>query len=123
MKFIKLFEDHNNYILVIDNKYPHAKLFDNGAFLASSGISEVVKDKNRNKVLLWGFSVKDEYQNKGIGKILMSKVIDDLKLRGVEVVELSVMEKNTPAVKLYKSFGFEISKDTGHGVLYMCKNL
>lgn len=41
---------------------------------------------------------------KGYGKILLRETLDILKLPCV----LEVRESNTPAIKLYKSFGFEL---------------
>lgn len=53
--------------------------------------------------------VSSDYHGKGIGTMLMKKVIDlaDNKLN-LKRLELSVFKDNTRAVNLYKKFGFEI---------------
>jgi Acetyltransferases len=53
--------------------------------------------------------VTPECRGRGIGKILLLGILDELKKRGgVEKLVLRVNLKQRPAVKLYKSFGFAI---------------
>lgn len=52
-------------------------------------------------------ALKKEYQNKGYGKLFLSKLINELKEKGIEYVYLEVSEKNLPALKLYEKLGFE----------------
>jgi L-phenylalanine/L-methionine N-acetyltransferase len=56
-----------------------------------------------------GIMVHTDYQGKGIGKAMFSKIIDlaDNWLMLVRL-ELSVFKDNERAIKLYKSLGFEI---------------
>ncbi|NLU53013.1 MAG: GNAT family N-acetyltransferase [Clostridiaceae bacterium] len=56
-----------------------------------------------------GIMVHSDYQGKGIGKALMTKILDlaDNWLMLVRV-ELTVFVDNTRAINLYKSLGFEI---------------
>lgn len=56
-----------------------------------------------------GITVDENYRNKGIGKTLMSQILDQAFLNtGYEFVTLSVYRKNEPAIHLYKKFGFKI---------------
>lgn len=56
-----------------------------------------------------GISIRKEYQGQGIGRRLMEKILDlaDNWLMLIRV-ELGVLEDNEKAIKLYKSFGFEL---------------
>ena len=49
--------------------------------------------------------VDSNYRNNGIGSLLLSYCID---LYGSEAIHLDVIASNTPAISLYKRFGFEI---------------
>ncbi len=48
-----------------------------------------------------------EYRGRGIGSQLLSAVLKHCKQFGLEKVELQVYVSNTPAIALYKKFGFE----------------
>ena len=54
-----------------------------------------------------GMGLLKEFRGKGIGSQLLSTVLDHAKKFGLEKVELSVYTTNTPAIALYKRFGFE----------------
>jgi ribosomal protein S18 acetylase RimI-like enzyme len=47
------------------------------------------------------------YRNRGIGKKMMIKLIDDVRGK-VDKICLSVRDYNTPAISLYETLGFEI---------------
>ncbi len=51
-------------------------------------------------------AVAPEFRRRGIGKIMMERVISEAKEKGCESVILSVRESNLPALKLYGEFGF-----------------
>lgn len=51
--------------------------------------------------------VLDAYREKGVGKALMDAMFAWLSNEGVTVCTLSVLEKNTEALKLYEKLGFE----------------
>ncbi len=52
-------------------------------------------------------SVIKEYQNKGIGSLLMKKAEDKGKENNVSQIELTYWEKNTEAKEFYDKKGFE----------------
>jgi RimJ/RimL family protein N-acetyltransferase len=54
-----------------------------------------------------GMGLLPEYRGKGIGAKLLKAVLDHSKKSGLEKVELHVYTPNTPAIALYKKFGFE----------------
>ena len=56
-----------------------------------------------------GMSVRDDYQNRGIGTALMRAILDMTdNWLNIRRVELDVYTDNLRAVHLYKKFGFEI---------------
>lgn len=51
--------------------------------------------------------VRKSERKKGIGKLLLDKLIEMSKSIGKECISLEVNEKNEIAIKLYEKFGFE----------------
>lgn len=56
-----------------------------------------------------GIAVDKNYQKKGIGSMLIKKVIDIAKQNNVKTLSLEVDEKNTTAINFYKNKGFEVT--------------
>ena len=54
-----------------------------------------------------GMGLLPVYRGKGIGSTLLSHVIERSRTFGLEKIELQVYTTNTPAIALYKKFGFE----------------
>lgn len=55
-----------------------------------------------------GMSVHSSWRGKGVGKVLLSGLIDWVRVHPtVEVISLKVIEVNEPAVALYSKLGFE----------------
>lgn len=52
------------------------------------------------------FATKEEYKRQGVGKSVMSALIEHCKQRGVCKVFLEVRESNAPAISLYEGYGF-----------------
>ncbi|HVE55327.1 MAG TPA: GNAT family N-acetyltransferase [Pyrinomonadaceae bacterium] len=57
-------------------------------------------------------AVKENYRNKGFGRILIAKLLETLKTDGFEKVSLSVDGRNR-AVNLYRKMDFEIISKHG----------
>ena len=55
----------------------------------------------------FGISISDEYQNKGLGKILTQYMLDIAKEHGLKKVDLSVVSHNERAIHVYEKMGFE----------------
>ena len=53
-------------------------------------------------------SVAAEYRRRGVGKMLLVKLIAAIMERGATFIVLQVRPSNEPAIKLYKDFGFQI---------------
>ncbi|MBN69397.1 GNAT family N-acetyltransferase [Gimesia chilikensis] len=59
---------------------------------------------NTSEIFLHKIMVHPDYRGKGIGSALMQQALQDTQ----DVVLLTVNPENTPAVKLYESFGFNV---------------
>jgi RimJ/RimL family protein N-acetyltransferase len=55
-----------------------------------------------------GIGVVTPYRGKGIGKALMIDALRRAKEKGLERIELTVFEKNVPAIALYQQLGFVV---------------
>lgn len=54
-----------------------------------------------------GITVKKAYWNNGVGKSLLSKIIEYAKKNDIEFIDLRVRSDNARAIHLYKKFGFK----------------
>ncbi|HHV11175.1 MAG TPA: GNAT family N-acetyltransferase [Clostridiales bacterium] len=81
--------------------------FIDGKLVANAGIFGVdTKLKVRHRAKL-GIAVIKDYWGMGIGGLLMKHCLEQAKENGYEQVELDVVTANTPAVSLYRKYGFE----------------
>jgi ribosomal protein S18 acetylase RimI-like enzyme len=54
-----------------------------------------------------GMGVDPDYRGRGIGRRLLAATLEAAQRRGIERIELQVLESNEIAISLYKRFGFE----------------
>lgn len=57
---------------------------------------------------LAGMAVVPQLRRQGVGRWLMARLIEEAKERRDHFMELEVIEKNLPAIRLYENCGFEI---------------
>lgn len=60
---------------------------------------------------LSGMAVIPAFQGRRVGGLALKMVIDEVKAKGIEVLELECICNNTRGVKLYQSAGFEIAQE------------
>lgn len=60
---------------------------------------------------LVSMGVVPQYQGRKVGGLALSMVIDAVRDKGMEVLELECIRENTRGVKLYKNAGFEIVRE------------
>ena len=65
------------------------------------------RSRERHKSI-FGIAVSKNHWGKGIGSLLIEKVISESKKNSISKITLKVNETNTRAIKLYKKYGFEI---------------
>ena len=76
------------------------------------------------------FGVRESFRGKGLGRALISEVLNELNAEAVRWVTLEVRQSNQPALYLYKSLGFyeaglraKYYSDNGEDALLMRANL
>lgn len=60
-----------------------------------------------NQVNIMNIVVKKDKRNFGIGSLLLEEIIRYSKIHNATSITLEVNEKNIPAIKLYKKYGFK----------------
>jgi len=63
-----------------------------------------------------GMGVLAPYRGQGVGTALISAALQKARSKGLTRIELTVREKNTAAIALYKKFGFVIEGIHKNGV-------
>ena len=54
----------------------------------------------------FGICISKQYWGNGIGKVLLENILTWADMVGIEKIALTVVETNTKAIDLYKSYGF-----------------
>jgi mycothiol synthase len=70
--------------------------------------AEENKTRKKSKGMIHMLGVDPNYRQKEIGKAILLNGLEDLKAKGVDIVELTVDSENPAACSLYESVGFEI---------------
>lgn len=77
--------------------------------VAMAGIKRVGRIKHPHLAGIWGVYTRPEHRGRGLGRGVTSACIDRARTwAGVEVVTLSVSERNPGARRLYESLGFVV---------------
>lgn len=90
--------------------------------------SGILKSKFRKttpskaKFRLLSVAVDPAFQGSGVGRLLFSKLEDELQRRNIEIYGLSVRSINTHALDFYKKFGFSVEREE-MGSIYLFKQL
>ncbi|EWG13114.1 GNAT family N-acetyltransferase [Cytobacillus firmus] len=99
-----------------DNSF-HYGAFENGELI---GVVSLVRDtglKMKHRSNIYAMYVTESARMNGVGKSLVSKAVETARSwEGVEQIHLAVMSENTPAKKLYASFGFEVYGKERHAL-------
>lgn len=82
---------------------------ENGAdrIIASATLSFSSSQTYRHVATL-GITVHDDYQNRGLGTLLLQRLIDIAGEKGIKKIKLDVVTHNSRAIHLYEKFGFEV---------------
>lgn len=78
------------------------------AELQGTSIGKVHIEADSGTGAIYGLGILPEYRGKGFGRQLLQLAIGKLKEKGLSKIKLQVVVKNTNALKLYQSCGFEI---------------
>ncbi len=88
----ELENENSHYIVAVNNN----------EIVGFAGILVTLDDTEITNIV-----TKKTMRKKGIGKLLLDKLIEITKKLGKEKISLEVNEKNIAAIQLYKSFKFE----------------
>ena len=68
----------------------------------------------------FGIAVHDTYQKRGLGSVLLQRILNQCRQKGYGGLLLRTSEKNCPAQKLYEKHGFErIGMHPSGEILYL----
>jgi GNAT superfamily N-acetyltransferase len=80
---------------------------DGGVLRGVVGLAFESREKTRHKATLFGMVVQHNHQGKGLGRKLVQAALTMARERpGVQLVQLTVTEGNSPATALYGRCGF-----------------
>jgi N-acetyltransferase len=128
-----LVNDENNFRISPNDEFKESfptldkeDSFTLGAFLGKDlcGIVSFERDgKNREKLkhkgILFRMYVSKDYRGNGISKLLIDKLLEKAKaIEGVEQINLTVLENNKIAIRLYEKFGFKKFAMENRGIKY-----
>lgn len=83
------------------------KAVDDQGEIVGSVIGRVEKSSGKVIGRVYTIDVKPEHRRKGIGRTLLKKLEEEFRRMGCEKIVLEVAVDNEPAIKLYKSMGYE----------------
>jgi len=78
------------------------------AIVGELSLKAISSRKAVQHVATLGMSVKQGWRRKGVGRELMTAVLEWAPTAGIKRVELYVYARNAPAIGLYEKFGFAI---------------
>lgn len=74
------------------------------------GCAEFIISFDKSQAFLYGFSIKIEYQNHGLGAMLLKYCDSYFTNKKISEISLTVDPKNITAITLYKHHGYFIDK-------------
>jgi ribosomal protein S18 acetylase RimI-like enzyme len=74
----------------------------------SSAVGYAIARFAWGKMHVWDIAVNEDMRRRGIGKKMMSQLIDHAKSKDLSEVYLEVCASNTPAVRMYQGLSFKI---------------
>ncbi len=70
---------------------------------------------------LFRLGVAGEFQGRGLGALMLGRLIGEARRRGFDGLRLLVGENNLPALRLYEHAGAQcVGRWTGYGVTWLC---
>ncbi|MGL4452754.1 MAG: GNAT family N-acetyltransferase [Sarcina sp.] len=64
-----------------------------------------------------GIGIIKGFRDKGLGRELMKKIIDESKMYGYKSLEIDVRKDNIPAIKLYEKLGFKKRRELKNALI------
>lgn len=83
--------------------------FSAGQLVGAAGLRRQRRERMRHKTSLFGLYVEPAYRGRGVGRALVEAVLTHAAaLPGTRIVQLTVVEANDAARRLYAACGFEV---------------
>ena len=79
---------------------------EDGHLVGIAGLRARSVERLRHSAELGPFYIQPEYQRRGLGRALLTKMLDYARSRGILQVELRVDDQNRAAITFYQSAGF-----------------
>lgn len=101
-------EDEKDYIESLYNSKHSIMLIakKDGKIVGNANLRGYPKERLRHRAEFSISILKDEW-GKGIGSLLMEKILDFAKEANIEIISLEVRSDNLAAIHLYQKYGFE----------------
>jgi GNAT superfamily N-acetyltransferase len=74
-------------------------------------IARFVRFRKRPDVAEAAIAVLDAYQSKGLGKILLSRLVEAARERGIDRFEGEIVRDNVPVLRLVRAMGSEVNSE------------
>src|SRR5215208_948276 len=104
----RLTSDHRLHLLARAQNRPIGIV---GGYLGSD-------EGNESVAVVFGMYVTGEYRGKGVGRLLLTSLIDRLSsFPGITTIRLGVTQTQGPARSLYESMGFQVVGKTEEGIV------
>lgn len=87
-----------------DPKAVMLSVWEDGVLLGEGSLSPLPRRMSHRAEL--GLSVRKSAWHRGIGSMIMEKLIASAREKGLELIHLEVRSDNTRAVRLYEKYGF-----------------
>lgn len=99
---------NSDFIVPLEDNFILGAFSENNDIIGMVGFRRERRTKLRHKSAVWGMYVIPELRQTGIGKLLLSELLNKAKsLEGLEQVSLGVVSSNIKAKGLYTSLGFK----------------
>ena len=79
-----------------------------GAMVGELSLKAISPRRAVQHVAALGMSVRADWRGRGVGAALLTEAIAWAETVGILRIELYVYARNTPAIRLYERFGFEL---------------
>lgn len=91
---------------VYDSKHSvHYSVWKNGKIIGDGGLTGLPRRMSHRAEM--GLSVVKAEWNKGIGSMLLNKLIEYARQNDIEIIDLEVRSDNVRAIHLYEKYGFK----------------
>jgi ribosomal protein S18 acetylase RimI-like enzyme len=111
----------DDYRKTVSGPFPPFAAFDSATAIGTAGFYILEGPKVSHRGVLWGMYVSPTHRGQGIGRKLITSVIDHARGR-VEQIHLQVLSANITAYDLYRSMGFVPYGVEPHALRYAGRN-